>query len=95
MIFPVGDFKYVWAEDVDDLYGDIEFNNNFQRAEDQRLAIWDFMDDQNYQTDHLDRAMDTHAEIILKCSKYYAIPEKYQSIVEDVMNIDKHEKAKT
>lgn len=75
-IFPIGEFKYVWSQEVEDVFGDM---NVFANTEDElEEKIRDWFDRRNYQTDGLDLAVQLSKEIMIKCDRYYAFPLEYQ-----------------
>jgi hypothetical protein len=63
-VFPIGDFKFVWSKDVSDLYSqtDTIIETNLEA----------FLEEHEYQNNKLYKAIQTKAEIMVVCSKYYA-----------------------
>jgi hypothetical protein len=78
LLFPCGKFKFVYDQDIHDLYGSLsEFDND----SDKRLKL--FIDSINYTDKNLNKGMSKiiynkeSAEIIIKCRSYYLINIKY------------------
>jgi hypothetical protein len=81
-IFPVGDYKYLWAPDINDLY--LEWTKNIEDVENKenikiRTKSWAEDIVKQYTDKDLDKAYSE--EIMLLCDKYYAISgEIYESV---------------
>lgn len=73
VVFPVGEFEYTWSPTVEDLYGDLIYRRYFRDAENQEEALRKHLDEQHYQTTQLNEAVTSKSEIMVKCSKYYAV----------------------
>lgn len=67
LFFPIGNYKYIWSEQVGDLYTDITSIDEFDKFKDT------FID-----TD-LKSAIKTGNEIVFICDKYYLIKTRYES----------------
>ena len=70
VILPIGDFKFAWSKNVDDLYAEID---NAQARVDSKY-ITDFLDKAEYQTKNLRSAIKSFSshEIMIDCESYYA-----------------------
>ena len=66
LIFPVGNFKYVWSPDVADLYTFDPDNEDYD-------GDWDDVKD-TYIDKDFNKALKTQYEIMINCKEYYAIP---------------------
>lgn len=73
VIFPIGDFKYLWSPKVRDLFVDSapKHYEGGQEVADAHLESY------AYENDDLPRALKTRNEIMVLCDKYYAIPATY------------------
>lgn len=78
IIFPVGDYKYVWSPEVRDLLkvakSDIALVLRDKPQSDHESAIRGIMDGLNYQTDGLVEALRTKHEVVMMCDQYIAVP---------------------
>lgn len=80
IVFPIGDIKYVWSDNVFDLFGHLIAEPG---AGANGLPKED-MD--TYKNTELPRALQGPGEIIIQCDKYLAIPISYEHAVKHVLN---------
>ena len=85
IIFPAGEFQYLWSPDYEDLYSitsEYGFDqiapssmSNEEKVEWQENAKEALQDEvlSSYQTDKLEAAIDSSHEIMIRCSHYYGI----------------------
>lgn len=66
LIFPIGQFSYVWSPYIVDMW-----NSTHSRQFTQNIL--DFVKKSRYQNTHLEDAINSHHEIVIKCESYYAI----------------------
>lgn len=85
IIFPAGEFQYLWSEDYEDLYS-ITAEYGFDQISPSSMSPeeaveWkenakESLEDEvlsTYQTDDLESAIDSAHEIMIRCSHYYGI----------------------
>jgi len=77
VIFPIGPIKYVWSPRVSDLYADINIYTGIKGDDSVEDRIIDWLDHAGYIDNQLEDAAYNSAEVMIKCSKYYAFPYKY------------------
>jgi len=88
-IFPIGDFTFLWSNDIEDLFavlgetelsGDVSFFKNDNPTEFNTVVNL-FKDEvlATYQTTNLPNAIDSQHEIMIRVPKYYAMREDYIS----------------
>jgi len=70
IIFPIGDFDFLWSPVVSDLYGDADWNEDETDAK----VISNEVHQNKYQTTDLKAATKSGNEIMIWCKEYYAIP---------------------
>lgn len=70
VVLPIGDFKFAWSKNVDDLYAELDN----PRARQDSKYITDFLDKAEYQTKNLRSAIKSFSshEIMIDCESYYA-----------------------
>lgn len=78
VVFPIGEFKYIWSPEVGDLFGKMNIPWGDRTEEEWTEETYKWLDVQQYQTDGLDKAVRTNNEIMVKCDRYYAFPIEYQ-----------------
>jgi len=80
LIFPAGNLQYLWSADYEDLYsitGEFGFEsmhgdwNNERWQDAQELLVDQVLS--TYQTDGLEKAIDSSHEIMIRCPYYYGI----------------------
>ena len=84
IIFPVGDFKYVWSEDVSDLYRTLgaKMLDKPTMTDERKENIWKFLDSAEYRSTGLREALATYnSEIMIHCREYIAIPAAHAAVV--------------
>ena len=85
LIFPAGEFQYLWSEHYEDLFS-ITSEYGFDQVapsslDDDEKIEWrenakeELVDGvlRTYQTDELEKAIDARHEIMIRCSHYYGI----------------------
>lgn len=80
IIFPIGNFEYVWMENVYDLYSMYDSNDFHDNLYDIKSEMTE------YQTSNLNKylktSITTTSECIIKCKKYYSINmEWYETLL--------------
>lgn len=70
VIFPVGEFKFVWSRRVEDLY------NEMDEYQEEGILAW--LESKEYKTTDFDDAIHSRNEIMIQCSHYYAFPLEYE-----------------
>lgn len=82
VIFPAGEFQYLWSADYEDLYSitsEFGFEHIPPNMEDpiewKKVAKEALVDEvlSTYQTDGLEKAIDSSHEIMIRCPYYYGI----------------------
>jgi hypothetical protein len=76
MIFPVGKYKFIYSDDIPDLYRRINSKGSWSESELSKLV-------DTYQTGDINKAIDSESEIMLNCKEYIAIHNAHQLEVED------------
>ena len=73
LVFPIGDFQYVWSPKVVDLqmYAEDRIGYADQADVDKML------DKAGYKSTGLNSALGRSSEIMVRCKAYYAIPEEF------------------
>lgn len=93
LFFPIGDYRYFWNPDVDDLYQFVDenlyaFDIYSEELDDDELdeRIYSFVDEiaSNYLDDQLEK-VDVQ-EITFTCNKYYLVDPKYYQAICDYLN---------
>ena len=69
IVFPIGEFKYVWSPSVKDLYNEVGQETHLLQDEDKLV---DYLNDCRYIDSHLHKAVNMSHEIMIKCDRYYA-----------------------
>lgn len=85
VVFPIGDFKFVWSPHVEDLYERIGiYGNAIQRykrqddpkgLEETHQKIIKRLEDAHYTDNFLREAIDSDCEIMMSCKEYLYVPE--------------------
>lgn len=75
IIFPIGEFQYVWSVNISDLYVDLQ-GEELDEGEPADIIEW--LNKQEYRKTGLDSAVRNECEIMIKCDKYYAFPIEYE-----------------
>ncbi len=82
IIFPIGDFKFLWSPQVRDLYNEIEFwrhdrgipGKGREPMDDYHLlALFKHLKGKNYKTTAINAAIGSSAEVMIYCKEYYAL----------------------
>ncbi|WP_407305210.1 hypothetical protein [Acinetobacter sp.] len=74
-IFPIGDFKFIWSEYINDL---------FIAARRNPSTLLDTLKDANYKTTNLPEAIESDHEIMISCKEYYALCVQSPSDIENI-----------
>ncbi len=100
LVFPIGNFKYLWSKDYEDLYISLArlSNNNdgfdmkayisrriSQDGKDKNTKVLRKMVS-GYRTDNLYGAYKSESEIMVQCHQYYYISYEMERTVEDYFN---------
>ena len=72
MIFPIGDYEFVWSKKYSDLYGEVMAVYNLDIEEAERL-INALIANGKYTNRNLVEAIKSKHEISFKCDRYYAV----------------------
>jgi hypothetical protein len=81
MVFPVGEFKYVWNPDVEDLYYSMNAGPYSAKEEADKWVNGDKYNKPYQDTGIIDALREKNKEIMVKCVAYYAI--NYYNIKQD------------
>jgi hypothetical protein len=78
LVFPIGDFEFIWSSDVVDLFsehGDYlnGISQNTHPTLDSQVVMTEWVHDLGYQNTDLQKAIQSHHELMIRCSGYYAI----------------------
>lgn len=87
IVFPIGDFKYVWSSEVRDLWQDFD-NQNVRDESD----IIDLLNDSEYTKAGLGTAVSSNNEIMIKCEKYYAFPMSADKKIRNLLGMSTRNK---
>ena len=95
LIFPIGKFKYVWSQNVSDLYGEIagvQWNKDYENTDnedgvDPEEALDRFMTGKKYIANRLSDAVRGRNEVMVGCAKYYAFEYKWRPLLEQLLEI--------
>lgn len=74
VVFPIGPIKYVWSKNVFDLYTGLYIPDSMGGAEVIKGRVYEYLDDAKFKSTDMDEAVQDKAEVLVKCSSYYAIP---------------------
>jgi len=69
IVFPIGDFKYVWSPEVFDIFGQLHYKS--EDPEEQKKEIETWLKGKKYRTTGLDQAVKSANEIMIDCETYY------------------------
>ena len=79
IVFPIGEFQYIWSPNVRDLYITLNIPSHV-RDEANPNALKDFifkeLDEVGYTNEDINRALKSTSEIMVVCKSYYAFPTK-------------------
>lgn len=82
IIFPIGEIKYVWSPNVEDIYGDMNLHSpgegEIEGDEDLKARINKWLDSKHYKTTDLQELIQTGKEVMVECDSYYAFPIEYK-----------------
>lgn len=79
-IFPIGEFKFCWSENVSDMYTD------YPKPHKEERILQNFLKRSNYQTTDLCGAIKSKKEIMIKCDHYVFVRN---DIMNDILFITK------
>lgn len=86
VVFPIGDFKYVWSPRIKDLYNEV--NDDWDADEESEVAALRYMLETGAYTDkEFDAAVKGASEIMIVCDSYYAFPLKAEDSIRAALNI--------
>lgn len=85
IIFPIGPIKYVWSEDVVDLWPHIDTPLVDSFTEEQ---WFEHLDRMQYRDQDLDKAMFMKREIMIQCEKYLVVNEKMAYTLGKLLQIE-------
>jgi hypothetical protein len=100
LFFPVGEYQYAWAEDIDDIYvkmSDIAedivgqrsvahlFLNKYKDEAEKRLQQLVM----EYNDNDLAKAIHQNAEIVFNCKEYYLVSQVYWEDIRKAMKVRK------
>ena len=80
LIFPVGPFKFVWSEDVGDLFGLL--SNVDLKEPDIEDELDRVLTGAQYTSTNLEAATTGKCEVMVKCAKYYAFPIAFRPTID-------------
>jgi hypothetical protein len=82
VVFPIGEFKYCWSPNVEDLFIEISDINHKPITAETEKFISQMMANASYQTTDLARALGTNSEIMINCKQYYMLDlEMYHAVL--------------
>lgn len=91
MIFPIGNFKYIWSPEVGDLFI-FASQNKLTGYEAEKLPASiryertsEALDDGNYTDKRLAEAINSENEIMIKTDTYYAMDIFFQPVMEELI----------
>lgn len=90
IIMPIGEFKYVWSNEVPDLYNKtagINWSVTLGKDVDPEDKIDKFMNRLDYTDEDLHIAVQDHFEIMVGCRKYYAFEYSDRELLEMLLKI--------
>lgn len=75
VIFPIGNFEFLWSDSVNDMAYDIKWGSvgGFQNVPPSQEVVDNVMSTAGYTTGHLQDAILSGNEIMLWCKEYYAV----------------------
>lgn len=87
VLFPIGEFKYCWSPDVEDLFMVIRDINNLPITATTETVIPQLMANARYQTTDLARALGTNCEVMINCKQYYMLDmDMYHAVLTVIRN---------
>lgn len=99
LIFPVNAFKFIYSPNVHDLFDEQnrfikkEYNSLYgflakakTNTKEVEAAVFSMLDNLKYTDKNLQKAAKNNSEVMIKCSKYYALSEKWSSILINLSN---------
>lgn len=66
-ILPIGEFKFCWSNNVQDMYAD------YPKPHKEEKILHNFLNRSNYQTTDIANAIKSKKEIMIKCEQYFYI----------------------
>jgi len=70
IIFPIGEYTYLWSPDIEDIFN--KYEEKLKDISDEDF-VYDLLGKSDYYTERLDRAIKSGNEIMMRCGSYYAI----------------------
>lgn len=94
LIFPIGDFKYVWSPKVFDLFLftgglSIESSSEDEDEKNRKAHFYEMLESFSYTNKELETAITLGNEMMIHCNSYYAFPDRYHDTLADLLGIDK------
>lgn len=86
LIFPIGNFKFVWSPKVTDLYVNIG-GKNFSSKEEGENDLDAELSSYGYKDTDFEQAAQARNEIMLDCDKYLAFSYHHRSRIEQLLGI--------
>lgn len=78
IIFPIGNFTYLWSPEVDDLNENDEWTQMYKQNEINHDSVVKFLKERNYMKDkNLIEAIDSGNEVMIGTEEYYAIDKGF------------------
>lgn len=75
MIFPIGDFKFIWSQEVHDMFAEL----SPPRLDPDRISkVLDNLSNAEYTNKSLTKALESSHEIMISCESYYALEYSYR-----------------
>lgn len=93
IILPIGEFKYIWSPKVQDLFAKIDdkdWTMDLQRPGEEQDPAENcnrFMNTLGYYDGDLHKVVSSKLEVMVACSKYYAIEYKHKYMLENMLGI--------
>lgn len=90
LFFPIGDFKYLWNQDVDDLTTELAHGLGFYKHQTSHLkdiSVQENIDKlvKGYTNKRLKYASNLSIEIMFKCKSYYLVHQMYYDTLLDII----------
>jgi len=76
IIFPRGNFTFLWSPDIPDIFTHYENKQTKQSDED---FVLDLLNNNDYSTNNLQEAIKSTNEIMIRCNSYYALRVRHLS----------------
>ncbi len=97
IVFPIGEFKYVWLKDVNKLYSAYDLWEIYEDLPHMQQELWDYTIKDSldqYNTTNLNKYLSTKtfltSECIIKCKSYYSINIEWNETLLRYYSSDKY-----